>query len=545
MDWYSNFRPSRYAQLLLAAMLLVYLGVTAMPHRHRDAPPIQGLKQARKRGDEGLKEIDQDVKKNKFNGSNSNSADSKNKALRHATKPANSDVGNSSDDGPKETGPNNQKNEQEDFFESSNDSYLPIGSPVIPSSEHSPTKTDRLQVRFLTGPSTEISSVTRFVVDGVERSEYLKLLSVSFLEGPKHVDTLSFDKIDKKDPLMYIVDFSTLVHDCHSVESLLRNVTAKETPGRVLLLDYSGGSETVVCDGVVKMMGKERLRMAKRGIVQDRHWYQTNNWVNVGKLAPNPGQDFFAGPNLHSPYPVREAFVKEMLEKVAGRERNPADLEDRSDDVAMFWRSGDNSHYSFLRRRVGSILTKMNGTKTEGGEYRISTVVQAVGVDQAMEVNHVQSRYVDAVLNTKIVVVAQRDEWEDNYRLLESMACGALVLTDFMISLPDGLKNKKHLLVYDGSDELRQLIEHYLDPANTDERRQIARAGWEAVMGRHRSFHRIEGLLFGEPLTHVDRPYEAAPESRVPRFNETVEQALKEVVIYEQDEETWLAENAQ
>jgi glycosyltransferase involved in cell wall biosynthesis len=113
------------------------------------------------------------------------------------------------------------------------------------------------------------------------------------------------------------------------------------------------------------------------------------------------------------------------------------------------------------------------------------------------------------LLQSKIVVVAQRDEWEDHYRLYESLASGALVLTDPMLALPEGLVNGTNLLVYDTLQDLERLLTYYLK--HDEERQEIAKRGFSMVMGRHRSWHRMEQILFGQPQTSVDKPYAEAP----------------------------------
>mgnify|MGYP002173386837 CR=1 FL=1 len=97
------------------------------------------------------------------------------------------------------------------------------------------------------------------------------------------------------------------------------------------------------------------------------------------------------------------------------------------------------------------------------------------------------------------MVVAQRDAWEDHYRLFEGIVGGALVMTDPMLSLPDGYVDRENIVIYKSTDELRQLIVYYLE--HTEERLDIARKGWNLAMSRHRTYHWMEELFFGQPLT--------------------------------------------
>ena len=64
----------------------------------------------------------------------------------------------------------------------------------------------------------------------------------------------------------------------------------------------------------------------------------------------------------------------------------------------------------------------------------------------------VHSDYIQAMLNSKIVVVTQRDDWEDHYRLFEALVSGAMVMTDRMLSLPKGLENGVSIIEFQSED---------------------------------------------------------------------------------------------
>jgi spore maturation protein CgeB len=94
---------------------------------------------------------------------------------------------------------------------------------------------------------------------------------------------------------------------------------------------------------------------------------------------------------------------------------------------------------------------------------------------------------------------------------MESLASGALVMSDKMLAMPAGLVDKVNVIVYDSPAELKKLVRYYLQPENEKERRRIALEGFKLVMGRHRCWHRLEELIFGQPMTSVYKPYELAP----------------------------------
>jgi spore maturation protein CgeB len=173
--------------------------------------------------------------------------------------------------------------------------------------------------------------------------------------------------------------------------------------------------------------------------------------------------------------------------------------------VATFWDEGDVSHYSRLRRDVTFIVQAMHKTKTGARTIRAHVGVLGNNKD-GMDQGNIQLDYVEHLLDSKLVVVTQRDEWEDNLRLYDSLASGALVLTDHMHTLPAGFVNKTNILVYDSPQSLRRLIRYYLHPNNSKKRNAIAKSGWKLAMSRHRSFHRVEQILFGQAMTLPDLP---------------------------------------
>ena len=103
------------------------------------------------------------------------------------------------------------------------------------------------------------------------------------------------------------------------------------------------------------------------------------------------------------------------------------------------------------------------------------------------------------MLGSKIVIVTQKDSWEDHYRMFEALACGPLVITDYMLALPNGLENGTHLLMFHSIAELHHLVQYYL--SRDTERVEIAERGYQIAMNQHRSHHRLEHLIFGAPIT--------------------------------------------
>lgn len=410
--------------------------------------------------------------------------------------------------------------------------YLPEYDPVL--ADYKPSTKRPVQVHFWTGSSLENFSPTNFLIEGVERSQYLKLVHISFLE-PNNI--IKFAEVhsdrDRKVPLIWMVDLWGLGHDCDALETLLVHSQQIDKKRRhkplLLLIDYSGSSEPQIrCPKIHKLLSGKRddtkgiklLRIARRGIVHDRLWDPDLNWVQLGHILPNSGSEVSGGNILYSPYPVREVVVTELtrLLEAARVEQKSETLHvvdtKRSNDIAFFGRKGDNGHYANLRLQVATTVTALHGISS--GSRKLRTIVRFFGDFTLMGSTIVFARYVEEMMGAKVVVVAQRDEWEDHYRLMESLAAGALVFTDVMIGLPAGLIHKKNIIVYDSTDSLRELLLFYLDPVNDEERLTIAKKGSEFVMGHHRCWHRVEELIFGTAKTAVDAAYNTPPPRRAP-----------------------------
>ena len=235
---------------------------------------------------------------------------------------------------------------------------------------------------------------------------------------------------------------------------------------------------------------------------------------------------------MHSPYTVRsdtvdtirsvldvmsndphDATISDMLSNHNTTETVcPATDLVRPVDVVHMWEIGKHYNSATLREDVSKVVSSLNGTTTHNnnknkmvnGRY-IHTSTKLQGSNAGAGRNTVSTKYVQALLQTKIVVVAQRDKWEDHYRLMEGLSAGALVVMDVMLGLPSGLIDGQHVIIYHDLDQLREQILYYLQ--HDEERIQIAKNGWEVAMSRHRSYHRIEELVFGCPRTKVNMPY--------------------------------------
>ena len=105
-------------------------------------------------------------------------------------------------------------------------------------------------------------------------------------------------------------------------------------------------------------------------------------------------------------------------------------------------------------------------------------------------------QYFNTLLNSKIIITCNPDCWEGDYRLFESLASGALVFCDKMLTpVVHPFEHKKHLIYYDREniDELSSLIDYYLK--NENERLKIAKEGCEYALKYHKCSDRVKEII--------------------------------------------------
>uniref|UniRef100_A0A7S3JSJ3 Spore protein YkvP/CgeB glycosyl transferase-like domain-containing protein n=1 Tax=Aureoumbra lagunensis TaxID=44058 RepID=A0A7S3JSJ3_9STRA len=104
--------------------------------------------------------------------------------------------------------------------------------------------------------------------------------------------------------------------------------------------------------------------------------------------------------------------------------------------------------------------------------------------------------YFAAMRSSKIVVTANPSHWEGDFRFFEAVASGALVFVDEMYTPhPHPFIHKRHLIVYDNSDQdtFQNLLKYYLE--HPEEARIIARAGLRHALRYHRAVSRMDWIL--------------------------------------------------
>ncbi|KAL7528104.1 hypothetical protein ACHAWF_002438 [Thalassiosira exigua] len=164
----------------------------------------------------------------------------------------------------------------------------------------------------------------------------------------------------------------------------------------------------------------------------------------------------------------------------------------RTADVAHLWDEEPMDRYSALRNRVTATVRELIAT------YNLTGIAGLVSSRGKVGRSRTSSAYADALLDHKIIVVAQRDHWEDHVRLFESLGGGAMVLSDPITHPPAGFVDGRSIVFYTSLDDLSRKILYYLiDEKGRRERVRIARAGRELVSEHHRPHHRHERLMLG------------------------------------------------
>lgn len=343
---------------------------------------------------------------------------------------------------------------------------------------------------------------SKFLLDGMERSPYVNVVGMTFLNPNIHRVQIGERQRGVRQ-MVWVIDWGSMQRDCHRLKRALEQHERTEEE-YVLLVDYSGSTRQSICES--DFPNDTRIRLAKRSVVANRRYDHKAKKIELGEIALNLGQSDDESsssnePAMQASLIVRERFVTALLSNA--REGNPT-KSNRRVDVCFFWKPGDYSHYGFWRRDVSNFVEQF------GNATHYTTLVDVVANDEeGMDTGNIQLKYVKEMLRCKIIVVAQRDEWEDHYRLYESLASGALVLMDPMLAPPEGLRNKTNVLVYDSLESLDILLRYHLE--NASRRKSVARRGMELALGRYRSWHRVEQLLFGQALYQVDKPLDEAP----------------------------------
>lgn len=85
--------------------------------------------------------------------------------------------------------------------------------------------------------------------------------------------------------------------------------------------------------------------------------------------------------------------------------------------------------------------------------------------------------YYHTMKHSEIIVTANPNGWEGDFRLSEALYTGNLVMCDKMVNPPPGLEHRKNIIWYSSMEELEWLISFYLSDGMMEEREMIGAGG--------------------------------------------------------------------
>jgi hypothetical protein len=270
----------------------------------------------------------------------------------------------------------------------------------------------------------------------------------------------------------------------------------------ILAVDYGDSFDQLYqCDKLAASFPSYRI--AKRSIGMSREWRETAQFPTLGVINPQPLSP--DKPVLHLPYPVRTDVARGIAETIQQMGlKSPLDISDRQIDASHFYARQANvaikAYYDNLRNGINVVLKFMDQAPLSNGR-RMQVFTGLAGKDRKMGRNIVSSDYLNLMLKSKIIVVAQRDGWSDHYRTMEALSSGAMILADDTVVLPRGLRHGESLVIFSSFSDLREKLLYYLE--HDADRIRIAKRGWEIAMGYHRSWHAMESVIFGSPVTNA------------------------------------------
>jgi hypothetical protein len=272
----------------------------------------------------------------------------------------------------------------------------------------------------------------------------------------------------------------------------------------IYIVDFGDYPNRQRCRNVEKTVGRDFVYYSKRSNVRDRKWDDAKQWVDVGIRRPELENTTEGGGFRYpfTPLIVRTDTVKHLQETLLLRGltlRDKIESVERPVDVTHLWplEAESSKLVGLVGSNLRSVVTRalFNLGNTSSVNVYVGTAGNAAHVGRSA----VSSLYIEALLQTKILVVTQRDGWEDHYRLFEGIVAGSMVMTDRMLALPAGLVNGTSIIEFGSERELLSLINYYLE--HEEERLSIAAEGRRVAMSQHRSWHRMEDIIFGRPLT--------------------------------------------
>lgn len=338
-----------------------------------------------------------------------------------------------------------------------------------------------------------------FVRDGIQHSSSLEISSNSSLAPLWIIDT----RLGGSGLMRHCERFHHLVRESYSVKKSLGLLA--DWIVVFLYWDDSPQDNFLFCHRAVRIIGSTRVHRFKRSIINGRRWNETTQFVDPGYVV-NYGnwRDHSGSPLNHVNYGVRSDVVQGLYRLLRTRRDEIANrgLADddaivrglrRMTDVSHFWPLPEVSDKfeQYLESRLRDAVSTTIAAQFDSSIYKV--FVGICGKAGNVGSSEAQDAYLSKLMDSKIVVVSQKDNCEDHYRLMEALASGAMVMTDPMITLPLGLQDGESIVVYRSLQDLVTKATYYLK--YSEERLMIAMKGYRIAMRQHRSWHMMQTIL--------------------------------------------------
>lgn len=164
--------------------------------------------------------------------------------------------------------------------------------------------------------------------------------------------------------------------------------------------------------------------------------------------------------------------------------------------------------FKFLKMRDMEVVTTLRGHSRDPTRLRIRGWIEEYCksrgiVDKCIigQVNHasrtvVSGSYLDSMYRGKIVVTSNPSGWEGDFRLMEAIASGAMIMVDTMhVPRPYPLIHGEHLIYYDDANrtDLYSKLDQYRSKQESS--RRIAISGYLHCMKFHRAVNLIDYIF--------------------------------------------------
>lgn len=174
--------------------------------------------------------------------------------------------------------------------------------------------------------------------------------------------------------------------------------------------------------------------------------------------------------------------------------------------------------YKFLKERDMEIVTTLRGHAHDPTRLRIRNWVEEycksrriisrciVGqVNQASR-TVVSGGYLESMYRAKIVITSNPSGWEGDFRLMEAIASGAMIMVDTMhVPRPYPLIHDNHLVYYDDANQTDLFVKLDQYRLNQDRSRRIAITGYLHCMKYHRAVNLLDYIFRTVHLKQLKR----------------------------------------